>query len=1124
MAGSTISGTVTSTVTLDSVTYPSPLTVTSTGDVAVSAFSAIGIYAPAGSGTLINDGTVTGGAGTVGTSGRFGGNGGTSVELLSGSTAVNNGQISGGAGGNSTKGSGNGGVGVSVATGGILTNQATITGGSSGLAEGDLNTSQGCGGAGVQVTGGSVTNSGTITGGYSFGYREAGSGALLLAGTLSNTGIIAGGRSTPTNSVTEINPRLEDGVYLSATATLTNSGTIVGGYAYQRGGAGIYVAAGGTLVIAGLVVGGASEFDGDSGVQLAHGGSLDNTGTVVGGVNGGMGVYLANGGTLTNGNTIIGGAGLSGDERDGGNGVVLAQGGVLINAAFISGGSGVIGNDSGAGGTGVVLNRGGTLTNESGAIITGGVGGNGPGFGGGAGTGVNLTGGTLTNAGTITGGSGIAPNYFGGNGGTGVSLTAGAMLTNTGSIGGGEAGLFGFYNVDGGSGAVIGSSASASTLVNSGVITGNADYLAPGGKRYAHGTIAGGAGVSVGSGDTLINSGLIVAGAGVYVAAGGMLTTYKQVSGGDGVAVASGGTVLNTGTVISGVGVYVGANATLVTQSTISGGIYAGVTADAVLFAAGGTLVVFPGSQFAGQVVANATSADTLELSYLGPGTLSGLGTQIVNFAQVAVVAGTHWTLTGANTIAAGTGLTVQSGATLTTTGTLLNDGSIALGLSRMTVAALAGTGSVAIGADSRFTVQGVIGGGETLTFGGAGAYLHLEAPDSVAGSVTNFVAGETIDLTGIDPATVNYAAGQLTFAGGGDIPLALGNGGTVVASTSADGAEVTVLCFCANTLILTPSGERPVQDLAISDLVTTHRGEARPIVWVGVGKVLATRGQRGAATPVIVRKGALADNVPNRDLRVTKGHAFWFGGALIPVEFLVNHRSIAWDDRAQEVSLYHIELASHDVLVANGAPAESYRDDGNRWLFRNANSGWGLPPQPPCAPVLTGGQFVDAVWRHVLERAGPRPGFPLTGDPDLHLLVDGVRVDGARVDGVDRRGTVCVFALRSRPASLRIVSRAAAPAEVGLARDHRVLGVALRRIALRQDTRFRIIEAADTSLTDGFHPFENADGLRWTDGDAGVPEALFEGFDGPMELVLHLGGTTRYPLFGGAGSTAVAA
>jgi len=126
----------------------------------------------------------------------------------------------------------------------------------------------------------------------------------------------------------------------------------------------------------------------------------------------------------------------------------------------------------------------------------------------------------------------------------------------------------------------------------------------------------------------------------------------------------------------------------------------------------------------------------------------------------------------------------------------------------------------------------------------------------------------------------------------------------------------------------------------------------------------------------VIVRKGALADNVPHHDLRITKGHSLFIDDVLNPVEFLVNHRSILWDDRAQEVIVYHIELETHDALIANGAAAESYRDDGNRWLFQNANSGWHLPPNDPCAPELTGGPVVDAIWRRLLDRAGPRPPY----------------------------------------------------------------------------------------------------------------------------------------------------
>ena len=256
-------------------------------------------------------------------------------------------------------------------------------------------------------------------------------------------------------------------------------------------------------------------------------------------------------------------------------------------------------------------------------------------------------------------------------------------------------------------------------------------------------------------------------------------------------------------------------------------------------------------------------------------------------------------------------------------------------------------------------------------------------------------------------------------------------------------------LCFLATTRIATPTREASVEELTIGDTVLTLRGEARRIAWIGEGRVLATRGRRTAATPVIVRKGALADNVPHHDLRVTKGHALYIDGVLIPVEFLVNHRSIIWDDQAQEVKLYHIELETHDVLVANGAPAESYRDDGNRWLFRNANSGWAFPPQEPCAPVLTGGSVVDAVWRRLLDRAGPRPGVPMTDDPDLHLVVDGQRVNAA-----SRHGMLHIFRLDDRPETVRIVSRIGRPQELGLARDPRSLGVALRQIMARQAIR----------------------------------------------------------------------
>jgi len=378
--------------------------------------------------------------------------------------------------------------------------------------------------------------------------------------------------------------------------------------------------------------------------------------------------------------------------------------------------------------------------------------------------------------------------------------------------------------------------------------------------------------------------------------------------------------------------------------------------------------------------------------------------------------------------------------------------------------------------------------------------------------SIMGFTANDTIDVTGFAAATSAVSTNQLVLTGGDGTSVTLDIQGITASNlqVSSDGVNtsITEACFVAGTHIATPSGEVPVENLTIGDLVLTQRGETKPIVWIGRGRVLATGSQRNAAAPVVVRQGALADNVPHRDLHVTKGHSLYLDGVLIPAEFLVNHHSIVWDNRAQEVEIYHIELASHDVLLADGAPAESYRDDGNRWLFQNANTGWNLTAKPPCAPVLTGGPLVDAIWRRLLDRAGSATQQPTTTQPDLHLLVDDQRLDGQPL-----RDGVLAFRLPKQPRTVRIVSRAFAPDVLGLARDPRKLGVALRQITLWHGRHLAVIPADDARLDAGFHAFETENGFRWMDGDALLPASLFAAFGAGCELTLHIACTTQYPL-----------
>ena len=744
------------------------------------------------------------------------------------------------------------------------------------------------------------------------------------------------------------------------------------------------------------------------------------------------GVLMPDGGSVTNeGDGTIGATGQSG------NGVQLGGGltSTVVNLGLITGpADGVIDSSAAAN---VYNEASGTNV----GTITGLVG-------------VDLAAGTVNNAGVINATANSSGTY-----GVGINLSANGFVTN-------QAG--GIITAD-----HLGIDApSKGTVVNDGTVSAGVYgvSLALLVTNQSNGTITGGKyGLNL-QNATVVNQGSIAGtgadGAGIVMTSGGYVTNV------------SGGTITGTN-----IGIHLsGAASTIRDSGFISGGTYA------VAFGTGQSdrLVIYPGATFVGTVdggnVPGPGAVSTLELakatSGATSGVLQGLGSKYIDFEQIVVDSGAHWSLAGGNTIDAGV--------------------------------TLSGPGAITLAAGATLDVAGTVASGETIVFGGANAALVLEGTATMGGAVAGFGNGDTIDLRGVTYTSVSWADGTLDYtgsAGSASFPLALAAPGTVQATNDgADGSDVT-LCFCAGTRLATPQGEVAVERLAVGDAVLTASGAVRRIMWIGVGQVLAARGRRSAATPVIIRKSALAEDVPYYDLRVTKGHALWFDGVLIPVEFLVNHRSILWDDRAKEVSLYHIELERHDVLLANGAPAESYRDDGNRWLFANANSGWGLPTLLPCAPVLTGGPVVDAVWRRLLERAGPRPGVATTDDPDLHL-----RIDGTRVDAVWRRGAVHLFCFEARPGCVRVVSRSGVPQELGLARDSRQLGVALRRVVVRRGARLAMVEADDPRLTQGFHGFEPDIGMRWTDGDAVLPAELFESFSGLIEMELHLGGTTQYP------------
>jgi len=75
-------------------------------------------------------------------------------------------------------------------------------------------------------------------------------------------------------------------------------------------------------------------------------------------------------------------------------------------------------------------------------------------------------------------------------------------------------------------------------------------------------------------------------------------------------------------------------------------------------------------------------------------------------------------------------------------------------------------------------------------------------------------------------------------------------------------------------------------------------------------------------------------------------------GGVLIEAKDLINGTSIVQPEHTDSVEYFHIELDSHDVIIAEGAWSETFIDDDSRGMCHNARDYDALYGDEERAPV----------------------------------------------------------------------------------------------------------------------------------------------------------------------------
>jgi hypothetical protein len=319
-------------------------------------------------------------------------------------------------------------------------------------------------------------------------------------------------------------------------------------------------------------------------------------------------------------------------------------------------------------------------------------------------------------------------------------------------------------------------------------------------------------------------------------------------------------------------------------------------------------------------------------------------------------------------------------------------------------------------------------------------------------------------------------------------------------------------VCFVEGTLIRTPLGDVPVESLRIGDLVVTSSGELRPVKWLGHQAIdCRNHPNPWLVLPVRIAADAFGPSRPSRDLYLSAGHSVCvdlLGEMFIPVGYLVNGATIAKVE-VEEIIYWHVELDSHDILIAHNLPAESYLAMGNRGAFEELR---GLLPAMLegrerthadfCRPVVTEGPVLDFVRQRLMARA-EEMGWKRSLDADLRLVADGEIIHPV----VEGRDGAAAFVFPASAKDVRLLSNAFSPATFG-SDDPRILGVMLCDEIAFAD---RKVSLGDERLRDGVHQLEDHDGnaRRWTNGKLVLDPQFWAGDSGLVSLVVNYDVTT---------------
>ena len=252
----------------------------------------------------------------------------------------------------------------------------------------------------------------------------------------------------------------------------------------------------------------------------------------------------------------------------------------------------------------------------------------------------------------------------------------------------------------------------------------------------------------------------------------------------------------------------------------------------------------------------------------------------------------------------------------------------------------------ILVGGDGDDTLSGsntTAGDGGDLLYGNEGddSFVDIGVGEVVVGGEdSDGLDEDVLDLTGAAEAA--NAGGSLTVAFDPDDAESgtvtfLDASGDATGTASFSEIERVVPCFTPGTRIATPKGERKVEELVAGDRVITRDNGIQEIRWVGQRDMTGAEFERAThLRPVLIREGALGNDLPERDMMVSPNHRILVANDKSALYFeerevLVAAKHLTDLDGVDVVDVsgttyVHLMFDQHEVILSDGTWTESFQ------------------------------------------------------------------------------------------------------------------------------------------------------------------------------------------------------